>query len=251
MGNGKHTGSMTTIDYTTITSCWANCVYGQYAGNFVFTNSLLKDSGGAAIHIEDGTSKADQPCGSYVLIDENTIVENFVSGTEGYFKAYSMEIIAMMLKGSIDGSVAGITSMDPRIPSYTLIREITDPVTGLPTEKMNFVILFKTCGENDKATAVQNGYAYQNRINLYLPYYSFTNAAVGNIVPSDTLGNYYNTSYLYAAEDKSNSYAQSTGLMMKTNYNGIDGSQGMFLFENHQTGPSWLIGLGLDPVSTQ
>ena len=39
----------------------------------------------------------DLPIDAYLKLDEKTVIDNYVAGTEGYFKANNMEIVAMQI----------------------------------------------------------------------------------------------------------------------------------------------------------
>jgi hypothetical protein len=121
------------IDYFYSDSSWANTIFAQFAGQVNISNSLLKNSGGAAIHIEDRVSTTTTSTPGKVRIDKNTIIDNFVSGEEGYFKAYSLEFAVMQMKTQMDAGVSPF--------GYTMIKTFVDPISGLETSKVNFVFL--------------------------------------------------------------------------------------------------------------
>ncbi|MGI6781999.1 MAG: InlB B-repeat-containing protein [Acholeplasmataceae bacterium] len=121
-------------------SCWANSIYLHNGGEFELINTLLKDSGGAAIHAEDIYSTPGTPSPHKVTIDDLSEIDNFVSGEEGYFKAYAMEFTVMTMKSQMELAV------NPQ--GLTVIKLVTDPTTGLQTEKVNFKFLFVPAGAN-------------------------------------------------------------------------------------------------------
>lgn len=111
---------------------WANTVYGYGPSSVYIANSVLEESGGAAIHIEDTKFSSDYA--QTVTIDTATVeVNNWVSGEEAWFKAYSMELAAMRMKAQINSGV--------RTTGASILRNITDPSSGLVSRKMNFVML--------------------------------------------------------------------------------------------------------------
>jgi len=128
-------------------SCWANSLYLHNGGELELINTLLKDSGGAAIHAEDVYSTPTVPSPHKVTIDDLSEIDNFVSGEEGYFKAYAMEFTVMTMKSQMEMAV------NPQ--GMTVIKLVTDPITGLQTEKVNFKFLFVPAGANAQPSGRQ------------------------------------------------------------------------------------------------
>ena len=274
-GAGNHTGQVTTIDHTKILSCWSNSVYGYYAGDFVIKDSYIKDSGGAAINFEDGTSPANPSEGyrqAILSIDNNTIIENYVAGTEGYFKAYSMELVAMQVKAAMDGNIknvvdnlnqpalndpeelapmimatnpslsydqakayaTSITSTITKVPDFTVIKSITDSTTGQETEKFNFIMLFATTDKNSEN--LDQTYANAAMIRVYLDYDNYANnhPILGMLGYSSQFPGYYDVGYLSSA------YNTPVGVTLPYALSGLavnpdyngQGSEGIFMFAN-------------------
>ena len=70
-----------------------------------------------------------------MIIDTATVeVNNWVSGEEPWFKAYSMELAAMKMKAQINSGVKAAFEA-------SILRNITDVSSGLMSRKMNFVLL--------------------------------------------------------------------------------------------------------------
>jgi hypothetical protein len=69
----------------------------------------------------------------YLYLDPTTIINNWISGEEAWFKAYGMSQVALTLKSGIE------TGISPT--GRSIINLMTDPVTGLETEKINFILL--------------------------------------------------------------------------------------------------------------
>ena len=95
-----------------------------------------------------------------------TTITNLVSGEEQWFKAYSMEIVAMGMKSTLENNVQTLNTLKGY--NYTIIQTVTDPVTNLTSEKMNFVFLCKTddipqtpAGINYKDILVEFGFGGQ------------------------------------------------------------------------------------------
>ena len=152
------------LNYFYSKSNWQNAIFTQIKnGNINICNSELRDSGGAAIHAEDHFSLAGNPINSTVYIDQNTIIENYVSGEEGYFKAYSLEFAVMGMKSSMNSGVENGTS-----GQYTMLKEIKDEATGLLTTKVNFILLSipGKSSVNNEAGGTQTGNVKFNIFNV-------------------------------------------------------------------------------------
>ena len=183
-------GSSAYLNYLTTSSCWSNSIYGPNSRTVALRNSYLKDSGGAAIHLEDGLSstnetyrlsnKNDITIGekkynvySELYFDETTRFENYVSGEEGYFKANSIELLVMKLKTEFDNNLKGA--------NYTVIDQKIKHEQG--TEKINFILLMPPANRNKEGTSMEpawntsvltnvNG-AKRNYITLNIGYHSW------------------------------------------------------------------------------
>ena len=136
------------VDYTYLGNNWANSIYSLDGGDISVTNSYIKDSGGAAIHVEDSESNStynnSQESDNTVTLDTNTIIDNYISGTEGYFYAYQMTHQVVAIKGKLEPGLneAGFTS----------IKEETNQ-QGFKYEMINFIFMGVGAGTN----SVQNG----------------------------------------------------------------------------------------------
>ncbi len=123
-----------TLDHIIVDDIWANGLY-VYGGSWTsVNNSFFGQSGGPAFHIVDsrqgsGPSNINTP----VLELNNTVIENYISGEEAWFKAYGMSSLALQLKSQISQGIAP-TGRD-------IIKLVTHPVTGVQTEMLNFILL--------------------------------------------------------------------------------------------------------------
>ena len=131
------------ISYTNASNSWANGLYAYQANAYTLNidHTIIQSSGGAALHVEDhlyndlynsATDFYDKTFNPTINIDySSTVIENLVSGAEQWFKAYTMELIALGLKSQIDQQVSPM--------GKTVIVKDYDPVTGLPSDKFNWV----------------------------------------------------------------------------------------------------------------
>ena len=129
-----------TLDYLKVYNSWANSLYLYSGSGMLIYNSEIGQSGGAAIHVVDSRPAVFDEFGVKIsdpnpllLLDDSTTINNWVSGEEAWFKAYGMSQVALTLKVSIENGIAGT--------ERSIINLMTDPVTGLQTEKINFILL--------------------------------------------------------------------------------------------------------------
>ena len=169
--NVNRSCSLNLVD-SKLVDCWFNGVYGYANSNVTITNSYLKDFGGAIIHLEDtdsavkvdaaGNVLQELPKPANVTVDTNSVLENYVSGDEGFFKAYSLEVLIMQLKVGFESNV--------NKKNWTMIKKVKDPVTGLDYEKVNLMMLLVARGDNaleediDKANGIKG--AGRNMMNI-------------------------------------------------------------------------------------
>ena len=139
---GIYCDSGLNAQYCHVKDSWANGVYAycDSSATVAMSHSVLESSGGCAFQVDDQNFTII-PNG-YVTnptanIDYTTCtIENFVSGDEQWFKGYSMEVVALGLKSMIDNQVAGY--------GLTIIQERVNPVSGLPSEYMNWEFFTRT-----------------------------------------------------------------------------------------------------------
>ncbi len=120
------------IDYVEVYDSWANSVYLHGGTGISITNSLIGQSGGAAIHFVDN-KQGDGIANPTLFIDNETVINNWISGEEGWFKAYAMSLVALQLKSSIEQNIAPL--------GKSIIRDIVNPISGLPSQMINFIML--------------------------------------------------------------------------------------------------------------
>lgn len=116
-------------DYVHVDESWASSFLGYDISGFIFTNCDIGTSGGAAIHVEDASSDSNDPV---VSLDTATVINNWISGQEAWFKVYGMTTTVTTLKAAIDSGIAPL--------GKTVIQTKTNPTTGLQTEMINFMI---------------------------------------------------------------------------------------------------------------
>ena len=120
------------MDKLVVSDTWANSLYGHGTTGFIVENSIIGQSGGPAIHAVDAR-KGDGANNPEITIKESNEINNWVSGEEAWFKAYGMSQVAIGLKSAITTGIAPT--------QRTIIKVVTNPVTGLPSEMLNFIML--------------------------------------------------------------------------------------------------------------
>ena len=155
----RHEGMMN-INSTYVLSCWANSIYGVDANDVTIKNSYIKDSGGSALYFEDTESNYDpdkdgisHPASTNkVYLYDNTRIENYVVGTEGYFNAYGMTAAVALLKGEMEQGLV------KDFNHQSIIKRLN--YVNLETEMINFTSMLVTAGgnysQNKDAKAVCN-----------------------------------------------------------------------------------------------
>ena len=136
------------VNYVSINNSWSNSIVSWNANEITLRNSILKNSGGSSLHINDGwiardasgnkIDSATHPdygnitCNPSLNIDFATCeIDNYISGEEPWFKQHGMEVAALNLKSGLEGLANNF--------GKTIIQVIEDPVTGLQSEKINFL----------------------------------------------------------------------------------------------------------------
>ena len=136
------------LDYTYLVSNWANSIYLHDPGDSYITNSYIKDSGGSAIYVEDTESymnsegkyvEGETTTNNKVYLDTNTIIENYIVGTEGYFNANAMAGQVVALKGALEPELNKM-NYKSIITQYNYL--------GLPSDMLNFVYMACVSGKH-------------------------------------------------------------------------------------------------------
>jgi len=127
------TSISTNTNYVRIYDSWANSFYDYGSPMIDIKNSDIGSSGGAAIHLEDvrpGNSGIENIT---VTIDDSTVINNWISGDEAWFKAFGFSGLALLLKSQAE---VELNKMDKSI-----IHLEENQITGALSEKINFIIL--------------------------------------------------------------------------------------------------------------
>ena len=152
------------LDYFYSQANWQSAIFAQAIGDIHISNSHIKDCGGAAIHYEDRFSTRDNVIDTTVYIDQNTIFDNYVSGEEGYFKAYSLEFSVMVMKAQMS---EGVTQFSQAMGTeHTMLKDFIDEATGLKSVKVNFIFL--SIPTKNSTNSNENGTQTGNvKVNLW------------------------------------------------------------------------------------
>ncbi|HOO44075.1 MAG TPA: hypothetical protein PKU69_03295, partial [Bacillota bacterium] len=128
----------TNVSHFQANDSWANSFYLYGTPMTYISSSVIGESGGAAIHIEDirtSNSGIDEPT---VNISNDTQINNWIAGDEAWFKAYGFSELALMLKSAVETNVNKFDK--------TIINLVTNSITGTDSEMMNFVLLNRSTG---------------------------------------------------------------------------------------------------------
>lgn len=106
---GSHGGVNT--KYTLVYDSWGNGVFGWRTGKFEFEDTKIIKAGGAAICMTDATHStalSEEWLDGYIKFGKNTVVENYVAGTEGYFIVNGLSTVVPALKAQLNPQLAGM-----------------------------------------------------------------------------------------------------------------------------------------------
>lgn len=174
--DGTQQASQWKLDGVKLLDSWGNQVYMYDFAKVEITNSYLGACGGAAIHLDDIAYKATETTlNTVVTLDEATIVENFIAGSETWFVGHGKADLAGQLKTRVENGLkeaeATVSQLTgSQIPATTIIKKDNG------AERMNFVILVR--GVNSEAAdwtgqggvvGDQNGSPYiETNLPLYI-----------------------------------------------------------------------------------
>lgn len=124
------TGTDLYANYTKLYECWANLIYGHASNLVALTNSDLGNAGGSAVWLTDTNELDGELYNPKFIMDTNTVIENFVSGSEAWFVAQKMAPLVTQLKAQIDGAAPY---------GKTILKHYN--YDGQDVEKFNFTIV--------------------------------------------------------------------------------------------------------------
>jgi hypothetical protein len=149
-------GADLTATYTRVTNSWANNAYSWNGSKLTLVHSVLKDAGGSSVWLEDRDWRNSEIFDPEFSMDDSTIIENYVSGTEPWFVAHSMSTAATSAKTSIDGVVSQFSSSTKSIVK-------TQTINGTSTETFNFAVVI---ADKYSTEDIPNGSSVQGRTKL-------------------------------------------------------------------------------------
>ena len=124
-------GTDVSVNQTYVTESWANNIYGNNF-NLTLTESYLYAAGGSGIWLEDTNYREGSVFDPNIVVDDASVVENFVSGTEAWFSTNGMSAFVAGAKSQLDG----IVNQDSA-GRKTMVKTETDS-EGVPYEVFNF-----------------------------------------------------------------------------------------------------------------
>ena len=114
---------------------WANGIFGWRTTTVTIENTTVQSSGGAAINFTDATltdAYSEDWMDVTLTIGENVVIDNYVSGTEGYFIVNNLSAVVPKLKGQLNPQIQNLGKT-------VLKNEVID---GQDYSLFNFVIQF-------------------------------------------------------------------------------------------------------------
>lgn len=146
-------------NYTSIYSSWGNAIYGWGSHLTQLRNCYIKNSGGAAIQLDD-VEKLDHSTKEYydpyISIDETSVFDNYVSGEEPWFMAYGLTASASQIKSTLEGGINQLSQ-----GKLTIIKNFTHD--NVNAEKFNLVFLSRP---NLEDVPSEQSHLYHGRVSL-------------------------------------------------------------------------------------
>ncbi len=127
------------VNDSLIEESWANNIYGYFGSYFELNHTIVRNAGGSAIWIEDQDARNGDVFDPFIKVSNDSLVENYVSGTECWFNAHKLTMIGSFraqLEALVSGYSGGIKIM---------IRTETNQTTGDTFEVFNFAIVIADC----------------------------------------------------------------------------------------------------------
>ena len=136
---------------------WSNNIYVWGFGSVTLDSTYVGASNGAAVHFDASSSDTGVDC--ELKMSTDTIIENWVVGTEAWFVAYNGVTAVNKIKAQLDGGIEQVRqymmSMGQTLPERTVVKRETK--NDITTEYVNFVLLVKQVGEDwDKDTGTKS-----------------------------------------------------------------------------------------------
>lgn len=120
-------------DYVATNNSWANSIWTWRGALLKVTNSYFGRSGGPAIQLCDTLHQTGGVYDPQLEINAGTVIDNWVTGSEAWFKAYSLDVMTLSLKSGVNNALAQI--------GKSIIQVKNNPVTNMAGEMFNFAIL--------------------------------------------------------------------------------------------------------------
>lgn len=169
---------------TYIDNSWANSIYVWGCGNVSLADSKLLTSSGAAVHFDDHYDPNYEGINTLVL-DNNTVIENYVIGTEAWFVAYGMADLATGIKTQLNTGVNNASGN-----TLGIIKTING------SSCFNFAIFTRSAGGEESKWI--NGADKQGGVTFNTTYYSVDGTiSMPSTPPADTSYTTFSTDYKY------------------------------------------------------
>ncbi|MEG1710707.1 MAG: bacterial Ig-like domain-containing protein [Clostridia bacterium] len=120
---------------TRIEESWSYNAYGYGSANLEMEKCIFNFSGGGSVWLEDKNYKWGEVFDANFVMDNETVINNFVSGTETWFGTNGMGTVAAQAKAMINDTVTKLTG-----GKRTIIKKTTNSA-GAVFESFNFAII--------------------------------------------------------------------------------------------------------------
>lgn len=129
---------------------WSNNIYVYGPCKVTLESSYIGSACGAAIHFDSRPSAGEVECD--LVMDNDTVIENWVTGGEAWFELYNATSTVADLKIKLNGAVEQYSSMAVDCKKAENVRTIVKWEDGV--QKVNFAIIMKTVGDYEDWEAV-------------------------------------------------------------------------------------------------
>ena len=133
--DGKYNNNFnakTEVNYSQINNTYMSCLYGWCINGVEVYNSRIYNQGGLPIHLADDEGLTqDVP---YAYIDKNSVLENYITGSEAWFNIFGFNQMALMMKAGIQNSMSAFNA--------SVIRNMSDS----EDEYANMIMVYQPQG---------------------------------------------------------------------------------------------------------
>lgn len=168
--NDSHVNAYQAIsdfNYVNFYANWGSGIYSWAPGRISIKNSVIKNCGSAALYFDDADAEMSGSHDPVLELDDATVIDNYVSGSESWFVAYSMGTIATSAKSTLESSLGSLSSS-----TRTILKTFTNS-EGVSTEMFNFAIFCRPQATIPDSEASTKGCQFNLTIGTQNTYHPF------------------------------------------------------------------------------